>query len=91
MRRAARRDANEADIIKALRKTGASVAQIDGEDIPDLVVGFRDRNFWIEVKDPAQPPSKRKLRDGQKLWHDTWRGQRAVVETEEEALAVIGL
>ena len=91
MRHAARRDANEADIIKALRKAGASVDQIDAENLPDLVVGFRYHNFLMEVKDPAKPPSKRKLRAGQKLWHDLWRGQVAVVETEEEALAVLEL
>ena len=99
------RDSNEADIIKALEAVGATVEQLPtGKGVPDLLVGIkhfgidgqrsgRPVNYLIEVK---QQPEKGKvfksqvqLNDKQKEWHSTWKGQKAVVHTIEEALAVI--
>lgn len=92
-RYAAKVDANQGEIVKALRDAGASVTPTHaaGEGFPDLAVGFRGQTFLIEVKDGAKPPSKRGLTDPQKEWHATWRGQKAVVATVAEALAVIGI
>ena len=59
MRRyAARRDANEGEIVRALEKVGASVLRL--HDI-DLLVGFRGRNYLLEVKDGRKSPSNRPL------------------------------
>lgn len=91
MRRAAAKDRNASVIIDALRKFGCSVSILSGEGIPDLVVGLRGRNYLLEVKDPEQPPSARKLKPAQVKWHRTWRGQAAVVLTVEEALRACGL
>lgn len=38
-RRAAKRDGNEPQIVEALRACGATVAQINEKDIPDLLIG----------------------------------------------------
>jgi len=89
MRRAAQRDANEPGIIDKARKLGASVQPLNDADIPDLLIGFRGRNFLVELKDGDKVPSKRKLRPGQKRWHERWRGQVAKCETWEEVLAVL--
>lgn len=82
MRRAARRDANEQPIIAALLKVGADVQQCD---FCDLVVGYRGRNYLLEVKQPhgTLRPSQRKILD-------TWRGHYAIVRTPEEALREVG-
>ena len=41
MRRAGRRDANEQDIIKAMREAGAYVKQINDEGLFDLLVAYK--------------------------------------------------
>lgn len=59
-RRAQRRDANEADLVDALRKAG--MLWVPGHSIPvDGFVGWRGRWQPVEVKDPRQPLSKRAL------------------------------
>ena len=92
MRRAAKIDANQPEIVAALRKAGATVALLSrvGDGVPDLVVGYRGRNFLIEVKDLNAPKKDRELRDNQAEWHAAWKGQVCKVETAEAALAVIG-
>jgi hypothetical protein len=93
VRRAARTDGNQDGIVRALRNVGASVAILAavGGGIPDLLVGFRGRNYLMEVKDPEQKPSDRRLTPDQAEWHALWRGQVAVVETEFDALKALGL
>lgn len=91
MRRIARVDGNQADIVSALRKIGASVSPTHtiGGGFPDLVVGFRRRSVLFEVKDPKQPPSKRKLTDDEAIWFGNWKGEAYVIETAEEAIAIL--
>ena len=91
MRRAPRRDDNEPAIIEALRGVGASVTQLDGAGVPDLVVGWRGKTYLIEVKDGSKAPSKRRLTPAQRDWHAAWRGgSLAVVVDVDAALAAIG-
>lgn len=91
MRRAARTDANQPDIVAALRKIGATVQPLHavGQGCPDLLAGYRGQNFLIEVKDGAKPPSARKLTDDQVEWHASWKGQVVVVESVSGALRVV--
>ena len=91
MRYAARRDANERDIIDSLRAVGAVVQPLDAKGVPDLLVGFRGVTYLLEVKDSEKPPSARKLTPDQATWHKAWTGGLlAVVETVDEAYALIG-
>ena len=92
-RRAAAIDANQPEIVKALRQAGASVhpTHKEGQGFPDLAVGFRGKNYLIEVKDGSLPPSRRCLTPHQVDWHDAWRGQVFIVNNVPEALAVIGV
>lgn len=91
MRYAARVDANQREIIEALRKAGASVQPLHkvGGGCPDLAVGFRGRNLFFEVKDGSLPPSARRLNDLQAEWHLLWRGSVHVVTSPAEALAFL--
>ena len=63
MRRAAAVDANQSEIVAALRKAGVTVTPLHqvGGGCPDLLCGFRGVNTLLEVKDHAKPPSARKL------------------------------
>ena len=92
MRRAAAVDRNQSEIVAALRKAGATVHILSavGQGCPDLLAGFRGRNWLLECKDFAKPPSKRALTPDQVDWHGGWKGQVAVVETVGAALACIG-
>ena len=50
-RRAARRDSNEVEIVRALIAAGASVTHLSGVDgLPDLLVGYQGRTVLLEVK-----------------------------------------
>lgn len=94
VRRAARTDANQQEIVEALRKVGATVHVTShvGEGFPDLVVGFRWQTYLMELKDGDKPPSGRKLTPDEKFFLDHWKGGPAVVVNDAaEALAVLGL
>jgi hypothetical protein len=84
-----RRDGNEALIIEGLRRCACDVYHLNWP--ADLIVGVAGRNYLLEVKDPEQPPNKRRLTPVEQDFHDNWRGQVAVVETLEEALEAVGL
>ncbi len=87
MRRAAKVDKNQGEIVAALRAVGATVSSLHqiGDGIPDLLVGFRCVNYLLEVKTSAGTLTKDQVK-----WHDKWRGQKAVVRTPHEALLLIG-
>lgn len=87
MRRAAKVDANQTEIVKAFRELGCSVAITShlGKGFPDMVVGIMGRhNLLVEVKDGAKPPSKRKLTPDEQEFKDNWTGQYCVVESIED-------
>lgn len=92
MRRAARIDANQPEIVEVLRSVGASVAitSMLGDGFPDIVVGYQDANYLIEIKDGSKPPSRRKLTPDEQEWHNLWRGSVSVANSPEEALKIIG-
>lgn len=85
--RAARADANQPDVIAALRSAGATVQPLHviGRGCPDLLVGYRGVNLLVEVKDGSRPASARQLTPDQRRWHDEWRGQVDVVQSADQA------
>lgn len=88
MRRAARRDDNEQEIVKALRKAGAFVAYIDTPC--DLIVGYQTKTILLEVKDGSKPPSARKLTPNEQKFFDEWTGGPLFIVTcVDEALATL--
>jgi hypothetical protein len=60
-----------------------------GEGFPDLVVGWRGRNYLFEVKNPDVRPSDRKLTEPQQAFHGSWQGQVHVVHSAAEMLAIM--
>lgn len=96
MRRAAKRDGNHAEIVKALRSAGCGVVDLAavGAGVPDLVVcapAHPFRTCLMEVKDGSKPPSARRLTADQERFHAAWRGEIAVVTCVAEALAAVGI
>ena len=91
MRRAAKVDANQADIVQALRRVGAYVqdtSRVAG-GYPDLTVGFRGKTVLIEVKRPGGQIEK-KLTEHQREWISRWCGGKVwLVSTPEEAIQAL--
>lgn len=83
MRTAAKRDANEAEIVQALLDAGYSVERLNDPALPDLLVAGSGVNALLEVK-----TARGRLTKAQKeWWAKSWPGPRAVVRSAAEALA----
>ena len=93
MRRAAKIDSNQIQVVSALRAAGASVQSLAsvGKGVPDLLVAIRGVNLLMEVKDGNKPKSAQKLTDDQLKWHGAWQGPVCVVDGPEAALRMIGI
>jgi hypothetical protein len=92
VRRRGRVDDNHAAIVGLLRGCGCSVFSTAGvgDGFPDLVVGFHDVTHLIEIKDGLKPPSKRRLTDDERAWHETWQGEPVyIVESLRGAEALV--
>ena len=86
MRRAARVDANQEQIVSALRGAGAYV-WIIGLPV-DLLVGYKGHTFLVEVKDG----SKKRLTKLQADFFENWSGSTLCrVDSPEAALRMIGV
>lgn len=88
---AKRTDANQQQIVAALRKMGVRVwiTSDFGRGAPDLVLGYRGRNYLIEIKDGSKPSSARKLTQDEEKFHSTWNGQLTVISSVDKAIAFI--
>lgn len=93
MRQRPRKDSNHQEIVDALELAGATILDMAGlgRGAPDLGVGLRGQNFFLEIKDSLKSPSRRRLTRDEKVFHQTWRGQIDTVSTKEEALKAVGL
>lgn len=87
MRRAAKVDQNQEQIVSALRAAGASVQSLApiGKGCPDILAAFRNRMFMMEIKRDKGKPNEM-----QKRWHIGWNAPVYVVRSPDEALKVIG-
>lgn len=81
-----RTDANQAEIVRALRQNGARVQDLHevGHGCPDILVGFRGRNFLFEIKMPGE-----KLNEIENKWHSDWRGIAYIVYSADDALNIL--
>ena len=94
MRKAAKVDANQAQVVSVLRGYGASVQSLAavGKGVPDLLVGFNGRTCLLEIKDGSKPPSHQTLTKAQLDFISVWRGSSiAIVNSVDGALRVLGV
>tara|TARA_R110000751_G_scaffold303492_1_gene418210 strand:- start:516 stop:809 length:294 start_codon:yes stop_codon:yes gene_type:complete len=93
LRRAAKVDRNQPEIVKALRKVGAVVlitSQL--KNCFDILVLFQSRIYIVELKDGELPPSARKLTGGElefKQKAESVGCTYHVITSIDEALAMI--
>lgn len=94
MRRAAKVDKSQPEIVRGLRAIGASVVvhQPSEAGEPDLFVGYRGRTYPLECKTPGHRTtgSAREHLAQQQRWRDRWRGEPVqVVETLDQAIRAV--
>jgi hypothetical protein len=86
IRRAARIDANQTEVVSALRAAGAYV-WIIGLPV-DLLVGYKGHTFLVEVKNGP----KKRLTALQEDFFNNWSGSTlARIDGPEAALRMIGV
>jgi len=85
--RAKRVDCNQKDIVHALKMLGASIVDLSGvgKGCPDLLVGFNNITYLIEVK----KDNKAKFTAAQLQFNENWHG--GVVARIESASDAINL
>lgn len=91
MRKKARVDANQKEIVQQLRKLDISVLHTHqlGKGAPDLILGYRNDNFMIELKDGNKTKSQQKLTPDEVEFQEKWQGNYAVCNSLEQILTVI--
>ena len=93
MRRAAKVDSNQTEIVAMLRKRGAVVfitSQL--KNAFDLLVGYNGKLYIVEVKDGNKPPSARKLTSGELQCKERFESVGVtyhVINSVEEAIELI--
>lgn len=84
MRRAAKRDLSEPEIVSALVQCGFSVYRL--HQPVDLLVGHRGRNYLVECKTGTKGYGK-SLNENQREFDDGWRGSKVVkLSSAQEAI-----
>lgn len=91
MRLKGRVDANQKEIVEILRQLGATVFILSsiGKGLPDLLVGFRGKNFLFEIKDGSKPKSQKKLTKAQEVFFDVWKGIVFKAENADEIIKIL--
>lgn len=84
MRRAAKTDSNQRQIVAALRQIGADVYDI--KKPVDLAVGFRGRTVLLEIKNVD---GRNRLTKAQEEFFHTYRGEAYIVQDVSQALKAV--
>jgi len=92
MRRRAKPDSNQTELVEQLRRIPDLRVRDThklGDGFPDICVGYQKINFFFEIKNPKQKPSARQLTFDEEMFKRNWTGQYDVVETIGDCIAVI--
>ena len=90
-RQAARIDENQPAIVDMLRSIGCSVQL----NMDDILVGYRGKTFWFEIKDPEKTLKQNgewkagALKESQVKLCAEWRGHYRVVHSFEQIVEEI--
>lgn len=87
-----RTDANQKDIMDKLRcipNLSVISTHTIGKGFPDIIVGYKGKNYMIEIKDGAKWKSQQKLTTDELLFHMKWKGQICVCNSFDQVLKLI--
>ena len=95
-RRAKKVDANQPDIVNALNGIPGVTVETDRDDI---IVGYKGKNFWFEIKSPDEITKSGKTRrnkssgtqERQEKKLETWTGHYSIVWELDQILLEIGV
>lgn len=95
MRRAAKVDDNQPQIVKALRRSGAYVILTSQlKNAFDLLVIYQGVIYIVEVKDGSKTKSRRQLTEGEEICRHGVESHGAkyhIIESVDDALKMIGV
>lgn len=79
-------DKNQRDIVQALREVGTTVISLHevGKGCPDLLVGYKGKNYLIEIKNKSG-----KLTPRQEKFNNEWRGKILIFRTIDDVIKFI--
>ena len=91
IRRAAKIDDNQNELVALIRAMGVSVAITSAahDGFTDLVIGFGGVTVLVEVKDGSKEPARRKLTPQQVTFHGSFKGAITVIENEQQAVELV--
>ena len=91
IRRAAKIDDNQNELVALIRAMGVSVAITSAahDGFTDLVIGFGGVTVLVEVKDGSKEPARRKLTPQQVAFHGSFKGAITVIENEQQAVELV--
>jgi len=91
--KAKRVDSNQKQIVTHLRQLGITVLHLHtvGKGCPDILLGYKNQNFLVELKDGNKSASKKKLTEDEREFFLEWKGQVNKCESLEDILKIIGL
>jgi len=84
-RRAAKVDANQPEIVKALRAINGVTVEL-GMD--DLLIGYKGANYWIELKEVGK---EKQIKPHQAMLAEKWKGQYLITSSLDEILELMGI
>jgi len=93
-RRAKKIDSNQREIVKALRAIPGVTVQVD---MSDILVGYKGKNYWIELKSPDNVSKKTgkvmdsAIKPSQVKLLKEWKGQYTICYNIDQILKEIGL
>jgi hypothetical protein len=79
VRRAAKVDQNQGQIVAALRKLGYTVQT----GVDDILVGGDGHNLWVELKAPGK---EKQLKPSQEKLRDEWEGAYMITSDLQDIL-----
>lgn len=91
MRRAARIDDNQREVVEAFRALGCSVLHTHqlGHGAPDIIIALHNETVSIEIKDGTKPLSQRGLTPDEIEFHKTWKGRIEIVENVHDVELIV--
>lgn len=87
-------DRNHKEIIDKCRTiSGLSVFSTHsiGKGFPDIVIGYKSKNYLIEIKDGEKPQSQRKLTKDEVIFFENWNGQVDIANNFDDVKNILGI
>ena len=85
-----RKDANHNDVVQWFRDLLCKVKEV--HMVPgfvDVIVKCAGKTAFVEIKDPAQIPSKRRLSDPEAQFWADWGEEPLIVETQQDVIDLV--